>query len=132
MGRIKSVEKKIAIRETQIAKLEEELDRLKRGIAPKTAADLNAENRLIYEGYYVFVERGKPSNVERRGDEDPNRKGTIYIKSHAGKPRRKDLPDCSVVVNQGKYLCVYDWKDVDDFVNEIYEAAKSFLGKRDA
>lgn len=130
MGRIKSVEKKIAIRETQIAKLEEELDRLKRGIAPKTASDLNAENRLLYEGHYVFVERGKLSNVERRGYEDPDRKGTIYVKAHAGKPRRKDLPDCSVAVNQGKYLCVYDWKDVDAFVNEIYEAAKSFLGKR--
>lgn len=130
MGRIKSTEKKIAIREAQIARLEEELSRLKRGVAPKTAADLNAENRLLYEGDYVFVERGKLSNMERKGYEDPCRKGTIYVKSEVGKPRREDSPDCTVKVNQGKYLCIRDWEDVDDFVNELYEAAKSFLGER--
>lgn len=132
MGRTNSTEKKIAIREAQIEKLREELDRLKRGDAPKTAADLNAENRLLYEGHYVFVERGKLSNAERRGYEDPDRKGTIYVKAHAGKPRRKDIPGCSVAINQGKYLDIHSWKSVDDFVNEIHEAAESFLGKRDA
>lgn len=132
MGRTNSTEKKIAIREAQIEKLKEELDKLKRGAAPKTAADLNAENRLLYEGDYVFVERGKLSKVEKQGGEDLGRKGTIYVKSHAGRPRRKDLPNCSVAVNQGKYLDIHSWEDVDDFVNEIYEAAESFLGKRDA
>lgn len=132
MGRTNSTEKKIAIREAQIEKLKEELDKLKRGAAPKTAADLNAENRLLYEGDYVFVERGKLSKVEKQGGEYPDRKGTIYVKSHAGRPRRKDLPNCSVAINQGKYLYIHSWKDVDDFVNEIYEAAESFLGKRDA
>ena len=131
MGRTNSTEKKIAIREAQIEKLKEELDKLTRGAAPKTAADLNAENRLLYEGDYVFVERGKLSKVEKQGGEDPDRKGTIYVKSHAGRPRRKDLPNCSVAVNQGKYLYIHSWKDVDDFVSEIYEAAESFLGKRD-
>lgn len=131
MGRTNSTEKKIAIREAQIEKIREELDRLKRGVAPKTAADLNAENRLLYEGHYVFVERGKLSNEERRGYEDPYRKGTIYVKAHAGKPRRKDIPGCSVAINQGKCLDIHSWKSVDDFVNEIYEAAESFLGKRD-
>lgn len=132
MGRTNSTEKKIAIREAQIEKLKEELDKLKRGAAPKTAADLNTENRLLYEGDYVFVERGKLSKVEKQGGEDLGRKGTIYVKSHAGRPRRKDLPNCSVAVNQGKYLDIHSWEDVDDFVNEIYEAAESFLGKRDA
>lgn len=78
------------------------------------------------------MERGKLSKVEKQGGEDPDRKWTIYVKSHAGRPRRKDLPNCSVSVNQGKYLYIHSWKDVDDFVNEIYEAAESFLGKRDA
>lgn len=132
MGRTNSTEKKIAIREAQIEKLKEELDRLKRGAAPKTAADLNAENRLLYEGHYVFVERGKLSNVERKGYEDPDRKGAIYVKAHTGKPRRKDIPGCSVAINQGKYLDIHSWKSVDDFVNEIHEAAESFLGKRNA
>ena len=132
MGRTNSTEKKIAIREAQIEKLKEELDRLKRGAAPKTAADLNAENRLLYEGHYVFVARGKLSKVEKQGGEDPDRKGTIYVKANAGKPRREDISGCSVAVNQGKYLDIHSWQDVDDFVNEIHEAAESFLGKRDA
>ena len=58
VGRTNSTEKKIAIREAQIEKLKEELDRLKRGATPKTAADLNAENRLLYEGDYDGLGQG--------------------------------------------------------------------------